>query len=93
MPERDPKMLKHLLSKREELGIDVEIREVNSLTPLQALKRFVELEEFRWAKWKKEELLSVFQEHEITDSDEELVQESASKRRKTDDSDTGEEDA
>ena len=92
MPERDPKMLKHLLSKREELGIDVEIREVNSLTPLLALRRFVDLKEFRWAKWKKDELLSVFQEYGITDSDEDLAQESASKRRKTDNSDTEEED-
>ena len=84
MPERDPKMLKHLLSKREELGIDVEIREVNSLTPLQALQRFVGLKEFQWTKWKKEELLSVFQEYGITNANEELVQESAAKRRKTD---------
>merc|ERR1712004_277796 len=84
MPERDPKMLKHLLSKREELGIDVEIREANSLTPLQALQRFVELEQFKWTKWKREELLSVFQEYGITNADEELVQESAPKRRKTD---------
>jgi len=84
MPERDPKMLKHLLSKREELGIDVEIREVNSLTPLQALQRFVGLKEFQWTKWKKEELLSVFQEYGITNANEELVQESAPKRRKTD---------
>ena len=83
MPARDPKMLKHLLSKREELGIDVEIREVNSLTPLQALQRFVELEEYHW-EWDKEELLSVFQEYGITNADEELVQESAPKRRKTD---------
>ena len=76
-------MLKHLLSKKEELGIDVEIREVNSLTPLQALQRFVELEEYHW-EWDKEELLSVFQEYGITNANEELVQESAAKRRKTD---------
>ena len=70
MPQRDPKMLKHLLSKTEELGIDVEITDKECQTPLEAARTLNTSTCYQFRDSKLQELLAVFQEYGITDDSE-----------------------
>ena len=70
MPQRDPKMLKHLLSKIEELGIDVTIGDKEYQTPLEAARTLNTSTCYQFGESKLQELIAVFQEYGITDDSE-----------------------
>ena len=72
-PTRCYVFLRQLLSKKEELGLDVTIRDKRSQTALQAARKFViEADNLFFRKSDRVKLILAFEKFGITDSDEEF---------------------